>query len=96
MANPPVGGQPQFVGGIQRIYAGDISPDDEYFVVGSGSGGDRPPINDTAVACPLDGNDFVEPLWVSRAFDSVYSIAISEVGDIPRRPLLLDRVAHGA
>ena len=32
----------QFVGGIQRIYAGAISPDGQYFVVTSGSGGDRP------------------------------------------------------
>ena len=49
----------QFVGGIQRVYAGDIAPNDQYFVVGSGSGGDRPP-------------------WVSRHFDSVYSVAITE------------------
>jgi PKD repeat protein len=68
----------QFVGGIQRIYAGDIAPNDQYFVVGSGSGGDRPPINDTAIAFPVAGNDNVEPLWVSRHFDSVYSIAITE------------------
>jgi large repetitive protein len=68
------------VGGVQRIYAGDIAPNGEYFVVGSGSGGDRPPINDTAVAFSINGNDFVEPLWVSRMFDSVYSLAISEVG----------------
>ena len=44
----------------------------------SGSGGDRPPINDTAVAFPIAGNDNVEPLWVSRCFDSVYSVAITE------------------
>lgn len=69
----------QFVGGIQRIYSGDIAPNNEYFVVGSGSGGDRPPINDTAIAFPIDGGDNVQPLWVSRLFDSVYSIAISEV-----------------
>ena len=41
-----------FVGGIQRVFAGDIAPDDSYFVVTSGSGGDRPPINDTAMAVP--------------------------------------------
>src|SRR5207237_10817165 len=29
------------VGGIQRIYAGDVAPNDQYFVVTSGSGGDR-------------------------------------------------------
>ena len=68
----------QFVGGIQRIYAGDIAPNDQYFVVTSGSGGDRPPINDTAVAFPMAGNDNVQPLWVSRHFDSVYSVAITE------------------
>jgi PKD repeat protein len=68
----------QFVGGIQRVYAGDIAPNDQYFVVSSGSGGDRPPINDTAVAFPVAGNDNVQPLWVSRHFDSVYSVAITE------------------
>jgi PKD repeat protein len=68
----------QFVGGIQRIYAGDIAPNDQYFVVTSGSGGDRPPINDTAIAFPVAGNDNVQPLWISRHFDSVYSVAITE------------------
>ncbi|MDW3213949.1 MAG: PKD domain-containing protein [Ilumatobacteraceae bacterium] len=67
----------QFVGGIQRAYAGAISPDGQYFVVTSGSGGDRPPINDTAIAFSLTGGDFAEPLWISRLFDSVYSVAIS-------------------
>jgi trimeric autotransporter adhesin len=67
-----------FVGGIQRIFAGDIAPDDSYFVVSSGSGGDRPPINDTAISFPLTGNDNVQPNWVSRHFDSVYSVAITE------------------
>ena len=68
----------QFVGGVQRIFAAAIAPDDSYFVVTSGSGGDRPPINDTAVAYSFEGGDQVEPKWVSRAFDSVYSVAISE------------------
>lgn len=68
----------QFVGGIQRIYGGDISPDGQWFVVSSGSGGDRPPINDTVVAYPLEGGDNMQPLWISRLFDSVYSVAISE------------------
>ncbi len=69
----------QFVGGIQRIYAGAISPDGSYFVVSSGSGGDRPPINDTAVAFSLDTTATdAQPRWVSRLFDSVYSVAISE------------------
>ncbi|GAB3062575.1 hypothetical protein GCM10027186_12940 [Micromonospora schwarzwaldensis] len=67
-----------FVGGIQRVFAGDIAPDDSYFVVTSGSGGDRPPINDTAIAYPLTGNDHIEPLWISRHFDSIYSVAITD------------------
>ncbi|MCU1359384.1 MAG: domain containing protein, partial [Ilumatobacteraceae bacterium] len=68
----------QFIGGITRIYAGDIAPNDQYMVVSSGSGGDRPPISDTIVAYPMAGNDNVQPLWISRAFDSVYSVGISE------------------
>ena len=63
---------------MQRAYAADISPNDQFFVVGSGSGGDRPPINDTAVALPINGGADVQPLWVSRHFDSVYSVAITE------------------
>ena len=68
----------EFVGGIQRAFDAAISPDDSYFVVTSGSGGDRPPLNDTAIAFPLSGGDDVQPLWISRMFDSVYSVAISE------------------
>jgi len=68
----------QYVGGIQRIYAGDIAPNDEWFVVSSGSGGDRPPINDTAIAFDIDGGANMEPRWISRAFDSIYSVAITE------------------
>ncbi len=68
----------QFVGGIQRIISGSISPDDSWFVVSSGSGGDRPPINDTVVAYPMNGGNDVQPTWISRAFDSVYTTAISE------------------
>ena len=70
-----------FVGGVTRIYAGAISPDGSYFVVSSGSGGDRPPISDTVVAYPITGfenDDDVQPLWISRMFDSVYSLAISD------------------
>ncbi len=69
------------VGGVTRIYAGDIAPDDSYFVVTSGSGGDKPPISDTAVAYPVNPTgpvDDVQPLWIARNFDSVYSVAITE------------------
>ncbi len=68
----------QFVGGVQRIISGSIAPDDDWFVVSSGSGGDRPPINDTVVAYPITGGSDVQPKWISRCFDSVYSTAISE------------------
>ena len=65
------------------IYNADISPDDSFFVVTSGSGGDAPPISDTAVAYPLTAASLqdsdVQPLWISRHFDSIYSVAITEV-----------------
>ena len=70
------------VGGVTRIYNGDIAPDDSYFVVSSGSGGDAPPISDTAIAYPLTAGSLqdsdVQPLWISRHFDSIYSVAITE------------------
>ena len=71
------------VGGVTRIYGADISPDDSFFVVSSsGSGGDAPPISDTAVAYPLDAaslqNSDVQPIWLTRNFDSIYSVAITE------------------
>ena len=70
------------VGGVTRIYGADIAPDDSYFVVTSGSGGDAPPISDTAVAYPLNAASLqdsdVQPLWISRHFDSIYSVAITE------------------
>jgi PKD repeat protein len=71
------------VGGVTRIYGADIAPDDSYFVVTSGSGGDAPPISDTAVAYPLNAGSVqdsnVQPLWIARHFDSIYSVAITEV-----------------
>jgi len=67
-----------YVGGIVQAYAADIAPDDSYFVVTSGSGGDRPPINDTAMAFPIAGSADVQPRWITRNFDSTYSVAISE------------------
>lgn len=68
----------QFVGGINRLTSGALSPDGTWFAVGSGSGGDRPPINDTVVAFRVAGGADQQPTWISRGFDSIYSIAISE------------------
>ena len=48
-------------------------------MVSSGSGGDRPPINDTAIAFPIEGGDNVQPCGSPALFDSVYSVAISEL-----------------
>ena len=84
----------QFVGGIQRVYAGDIAPNDQYFVVGSGSGGDRPPINDTAIAFPVAGNDNVQPLWVSAPLRQRLLGGRHRAGGVRRRPLRLPGVAH--
>ena len=70
------------VGGVTRIYAADIAPDDSYFVVTSGSGGDAPPISDTAIRYPLTDASLtdsdVQPAWISRHFDSIYSVAVTE------------------
>jgi large repetitive protein len=70
------------LGGVTRVYSMDVAPNDQYFVIGSGSGGDAPPISDTAVAYPLTASALqssdVQPLWITRNFDSVYSIAITE------------------
>ncbi len=70
------------VGGVTRIYGADIAPDDSYFIVSSGSGGDAPPISDTVVAYPLNATSLqdsdVQPMWISRHFDSIYSVAITE------------------
>ncbi len=70
------------VGGVTRIYNGDVAPDDSYFVVTSGSGGDAPPISDVAIRYELSPaamqNSNNQPTWISRNFDSTYSVAITE------------------
>ena len=54
-----------------------ISPDGTYVVM-STSGGDRPPAGDTAVRFPTTGGEDTQPDWVSRHFDTVAGIAISD------------------
>ncbi len=66
------------LGGQLRLSSAAIAPDGSYFVAVT-SGGDAPPTNNTAVAFPIEaGNvDPVEPLWISRHFDSIYAVDIS-------------------
>lgn len=65
------------IGGQLRISDAAFSPDGSYFVVVS-SGGDRPPTNDSAVKFSTAGGPGVSQDWISRHFDSVYSVDISE------------------
>lgn len=64
-------------GGYLSLRDGEISPDGTYFVVG-GKGHDRPPVCDSAIRWPIAGGADLEPDWISRHFDSVYAIAISD------------------
>jgi hypothetical protein len=70
------------VGGVIRVTNGTISPDGQYFAMTSGGGGDRPPVNDTVVAFPINPTtgpiDDVDPIWVSRHFDSLYGVVWTE------------------
>ncbi len=54
-----------------------ISPDGSY-VVQVTSGGDRPPTGDTAIRFPTSGGANVQADWVSRHFDTVLGVAISD------------------
>jgi trimeric autotransporter adhesin len=57
---------------------GAISPDGSY-VVTVHSGGDRPPAFDTAIKFPTAVDaDNVTPTWVTRLFDSLYAVAITD------------------
>lgn len=65
------------IGGQLRISDAAISPDGSYFVVVA-SGGDRPPTNDSAVKFSTAGGAGVTADWVSRHFDSIYSVDVSD------------------
>ncbi len=55
-----------------------VSPDGTYFVVVA-SGGDRPlQGNDSAVRFPVAGGAGVQPTWISRHFDSMFSVGITD------------------
>ena len=64
-------------GGALRPRRIAISPDGTYLVMVT-SGGDRPPAGDTAVRFPVSGAADVQPAWVSRHFDTVLGVAISD------------------
>ena len=62
-------------------------------MVGSGSGGDRPPINDTVIRFPIGRRRQREPHWVSRHFDSIYSVAATEQAVYAGGHFAVERVA---
>ena len=64
-------------GGYLSLRDAEISPDGSYFVV-VGKGHDRPPVCDTAIRWPIAGGAGLQPDWISRHFDSVYSVGISD------------------
>ncbi len=62
---------------VIRITDAAIAADGSYAVLVA-TGGDKPPTNDTAVRFDTTTNgDDVNPTWVSRHFDTIYSVAIS-------------------
>ena len=63
-------------GGALRMRRLAISPDGSYVVVVT-SGGDRPPAGDTANRFPTSGGANVSADWVSRHFDTVLGVTIS-------------------
>ena len=65
------------LGGVIRARRVAISPDGSYVVLLT-SGGDRPPAADTAVRFPTSGGADVQADWVSRHFDTVLGVAISD------------------
>ena len=66
--------QPLDFVGIQE---GEISPDGSMFAI-TNYVGNYPPLHDTVIAFPVEGNDFTNPLWVTQMFDSTYGIGISD------------------
>ncbi len=55
-----------------------VAPSGEYFVVVA-SGGDRPAQgNDAAVRFPVAGGAGVQPDWISRHFDSMFAVGITD------------------
>lgn len=63
-------------GGVLRPRRIAISPDGSYVVMVT-SGGDRPPAGDTAVKFPVNSGANTQADWVSRHFDTVLGVAIS-------------------
>ena len=61
----------------QRARRLAISPDNSYVVMVT-SGNDRPPTNDVAVRLPTSGGSNVQADWVSRHFDTVLGVVISD------------------
>ena len=97
LAHPAVGGQPRSSSAASSASTPATSrPNDQYFVVTSGSGGDRPPINDTADRVP-DRRRRRRPAAVDLAALRQRLLG-RHLGErrLHRRPLLLERVADRA
>ncbi len=68
-------------GGTVRVTDAAWGPDGTWFVV-SNTGGDRPPTNDSVQRFDLTTPAPAAPTWVTRQFDSSYSIAVDSNGSV--------------
>jgi hypothetical protein len=68
-------------GGVVRVTGASWGADGTWFVV-SNSGGDKPPTNDCVQRFDLTTPSPAGPTWVSRMFDSVYSVAVGPDGSV--------------
>jgi hypothetical protein len=68
-------------GGVVRVTDAAWGPDSQWFVV-SNTGGDRPPVNDSVQRFDLGAAQPAEPTWVTRMFDSVYSVTVGPDGSV--------------
>jgi trimeric autotransporter adhesin len=68
-------------GGAARITAAAWAPDGTWFAT-SNTGGDGPPTNDTVERFDVSAASPVVPRWITRQFDSSYSVAVGQDGTV--------------
>ncbi len=68
-------------GGVDRVTNAAWGPTSTWFVT-TNTGGDRPPTNDSVQRFDVSGPGPLAPTWVTRQFDSSYSVAIAPDGTI--------------